>query len=386
MIWDKEIIQEKSAVFLGQLMIVLAVLSFLFGSAMLLSLFIFGSLITLADYFYLKFVGNGLILQNDRSTVRLNVHDIDEWKLSFVNKGLPIIKGTIRIGFTNKVEPTQHPFIDLSSKVEVSIPFKAWRNEQVDINIPVKAIKRGVSRIQSIEIKIPHLFGTGEVILQNNKMLGGKKLIFPERKSVKTTNKDYYFLQGTQYNQTSIYFDPLQPIGTREYQSGDPFQYIHWKASARTQQLQTKVFSAIGAKTWLMLMNVEGNNADLETNISHCAYLVDYAVKENIPFALAINVTTFGESMYYFLNEGEGRQHRQRAFDLLTYLSVASFTIPYKLMLKNIFQNGISYPYIIHIGKVDSFTHATLLSFSKKGSMVFSVKSFEDQGAMELWN
>lgn len=385
MIWEKEIIQEKNVLIIGQLMILFAILSFIFGSTTILFLFIFGCFMSLGNYFYLKLVGNNLILQSDRSTVRLNVEDTDEWKFTLVNKGLPILKGNLRISFTNKVQPVNHPFIDVRSIVEVNIPFKAWRNEQVDVIIPVKAVRRGVSRIHGIEVKIPHLFGTGLVILQNKKMLGVKKLVFPNRKTVHTSNKEYNFLQGSQHNQTSIFFDPLQPIGTKEYQKGDPFQYIHWKASARTQKLQTKVFSPIGARTWLLLLNVDGKKTDLETSISHCAYLIDYAVRENIPFALAINVTTFGKSLYYFLNEGEGRGHRQKAFDLLAHLSVASFTIPYHLMIKDICGKGISYPYVIHIGDIEPSGYASLIGFGKKGSLVFSVKSIENQGAMELW-
>ncbi|MGV3466450.1 MAG: DUF58 domain-containing protein [Heyndrickxia sp.] len=385
MIWEKDIIQEKNVLIITQLMILFALVSFFVGSTPILFLFIFGCFISLINYLYLKLVGNNLLLQNERSTVRLNVEDTDEWKFTFVNKGLPILKGNLRISFTNKVEPINHPFIDVRSIVEVNIPFKAWRNEQVDIAIPVKAMRRGVSRIHHLEVRIPHLFGTGLVILEHKKMLGAKKLVFPERKPVKTSKKEDYFLQGNQYIQTSIYLGPLQPIGTREYQSGDPFPYIHWKASARTQRLQTKVFAPIGAKTWLLLLNVDGMKADLETSISHCAYLIDYAVRENIPFALAINVTTFGKSLYYFLNEGEGRGHRQKAFDLLAHLSVASFTIPFHLMVKDVMQKGVSYPYVIHIGNIEPSSYASLIGFGKKGSRVFSVKSIAEQGAMELW-
>ncbi|MEK5393759.1 DUF58 domain-containing protein [Margalitia sp. FSL K6-0131] len=382
--WDKEIIQERNVLILERLSAFLALLSLFIGSNTIMFLFIFGFFAIMVNSLYLKLVGNKLTIQNSRSLVRLNVKDIDEWKFTFTNKGLPILNGNIRVSFTNKVEPIHHSFIDVRSIIDVNIPFKAWHNEQVDVVIPVKAMKRGVSKIDSIEIKIPHLFGTGCVILHSKKVVQAKKLVLPERKTVKTSNKEYKFLQGSQSLRTSIFFDPLTPIGTRDYQNGDPFQYIHWKASAKTQQLQTKVFSAIGAKTWLFLLNVNGNKENFETRISHCAYLIDYATKENIPFALAINVTTFGESSYYFLMEGEGRQQRLRAFDLLAHLSVASYAVPYHLMIKDILQKGIFYPYVIYFGEIDLSTHASLISFEEKGSMVFSVKSLADQGAMEL--
>lgn len=388
MIWEREFVQEKGVLLIGQFMIFFALLSFLFGTnPLLLFIYIFGYIISFTYYLYMRYVGKGLLLHNNKSLTRLKINDVDEWKFTFENKGLPILKGNVLLTFSNKVEPTIHPFNVVGSMVEVNIPFKAWHREKVEITVPIKAMKRGVSTIHQVEIKIPHLFGSGVVLLQNKIMLRSKKLVLPERKTVAIMNKEYNFLQGSQNIQSSIYFDPLQPIGTREYQSGDSFQFIHWKASARTGQLQTKVFTNIGAKTWLILLNVENRESQLnmENLISSCAYIIDYALKENIPFALAINVKTFGESLYYHLSEGEGLQQRRKAFDILAHLSVASFTIPFHLMIKNIIQKGIVYPYLIHIGEITHDIETALSPFSKKGSRIFSVRSSSNQGVMELW-
>ncbi len=39
-----------------------------------------------------------------------------------------------------------------------------------------------------------------------------------------------------------IFADATRPIGIRDYAPGDSFRYVHWKASARHQNLQVKVF------------------------------------------------------------------------------------------------------------------------------------------------
>jgi uncharacterized protein (DUF58 family) len=39
-----------------------------------------------------------------------------------------------------------------------------------------------------------------------------------------------------------IFQDPTRPIGLRDYRPRDSLKYIHWKASARRQELQVKVF------------------------------------------------------------------------------------------------------------------------------------------------
>ncbi|MDO8530823.1 MAG: DUF58 domain-containing protein [Dehalococcoidia bacterium] len=39
-----------------------------------------------------------------------------------------------------------------------------------------------------------------------------------------------------------LFQDPVRVVTTRDYAAGDPQRYIHWKASARTGRLQSKVF------------------------------------------------------------------------------------------------------------------------------------------------
>jgi uncharacterized protein (DUF58 family) len=39
-----------------------------------------------------------------------------------------------------------------------------------------------------------------------------------------------------------MFEDPVQVMTTRDYVSGDPLKHIHWKASARVQRLQSRVF------------------------------------------------------------------------------------------------------------------------------------------------
>lgn len=40
----------------------------------------------------------------------------------------------------------------------------------------------------------------------------------------------------------ALLLDPLRPVGVRDYHPEDPFRYLHWKATARAQQLQVRVF------------------------------------------------------------------------------------------------------------------------------------------------
>ena len=60
--------------------------------------------------------------------------------------------------------------------------------------------------------------------------------------------------------------DPTRILGVRDYQSGDPFNRIHWKASARTGQLQSKTYepSTIAGATLVIDFHHDSYHKDHE--------------------------------------------------------------------------------------------------------------------------
>lgn len=79
--------------------------------------------------------------------------------------------------------------------------------------------------------------------------------------------------------------DPIRLMGVREYQQGDSFRHIHWKATARRQDLQTKIFEPSASRLLLIFLDVdtvrnrlEGVDPDLgEYAISAAASIARWA-------------------------------------------------------------------------------------------------------------
>lgn len=51
--------------------------------------------------------------------------------------------------------------------------------------------------------------------------------------------------------------DPLRLAGARDYQPGDSVRFLHWKATAHRQSLQTKVFDPSASPHWIVLLNTQ---------------------------------------------------------------------------------------------------------------------------------
>ncbi len=94
--------------------------------------------------------------------------------------------------------------------------------------------------------------------------------------------------------------DPLRPLAVRDYAWGDSARHIHWKASARSQNLLTRVYEPVANLQLHIVLNQEthsrfweGVNKDaLEMAITVAASLAEHALEEGYQVGLAVNANT----------------------------------------------------------------------------------------------
>ena len=91
--------------------------------------------------------------------------------------------------------------------------------------------------------------------------------------------------------------DPLRTAGVREYRPEDPFKRVHWKATARTQQLQVRTYDPTTDHTVLFFLNIETwhhiyeglDTAQAEWAIIVAASLARWAATQGWSFGLHSN-------------------------------------------------------------------------------------------------
>lgn len=95
--------------------------------------------------------------------------------------------------------------------------------------------------------------------------------------------------------------DPSRIIGVRDYVYGDSLRRVHWKATARTMQLQSKVYEATTTYTLITFLNVAphfdahyGLQSELqELAICAAASVADWAFNEGYAVGLYANTLMF---------------------------------------------------------------------------------------------
>lgn len=117
-------------------------------------------------------------------------------------------------------------------------------------------------------------------------------------KPLSLTGQDLFGVPGA----SSPVHDPVYISGTREYQYSQPSRYIHWKASARHNQLQEKVFTPSWQQKILLAVDVHGfvkNRAfeDFERTLEVVASLATTMVQQGMGLGLLTNGRLEGKSL-----------------------------------------------------------------------------------------
>lgn len=329
---DFNAVKTKAVIGVLSISLFLAFIFLQFAAAAVIS---FALCIAFLQWQYAKHAGSRLRFSNRRNRKRVLNGGGSEWLLDFENKGMPVWGGTLKIWFQDAVMPESGELANYTGLVEMGVPFTIGFREKLTLRVPVTGSGRGLSRLKKMELNVPLLFGEGAAVIEYRPMILQELLVYPKIHTRPFTYAPSLQKPGHFNLNHSLFSDPFQPIGTRDYVPTDQFQHIHWKASARMQNFQTKIFTPVANESMLFMLDVAafyGTIHNLENRIEELASFVENCFKESVPFALAINIRSAGTMPYLFLPVGEGQMHRQRALELLALISKNHSTLPFRSM------------------------------------------------------
>jgi len=155
--------------------------------------------------------------------------------------------------------------------------------------------KRGIFSIGPARLDSGDLFG----IFEKRQELGGHEYltVFPSLVPFAKLGFSAEDPFGDRKSRQRIFEDPSQPMGVREYRPEDNFRRIHWPATARTGQLQVKVYQPTTGQVMMVCLNVstfarhwEGVYPQLlEYLIKVAATLVDEGIHQGYKVGLVAN-------------------------------------------------------------------------------------------------
>jgi uncharacterized protein (DUF58 family) len=144
-------------------------------------------------------------------------------------------------------------------------------------------------------------------------------------------------LFGTQRIRRRIITDPSRTIGVRDYRPEDSFRHIHWKATARQQALQTKIFEPTTEVQFGIFLNLdtfehywEGLDFELaEGAIITAASIAQHASDQQFAVGMYANGVVGGSDQALRVRPGRSLGQMQEILEGLAKLSpIASINFP----------------------------------------------------------
>ncbi|MCJ7626501.1 MAG: DUF58 domain-containing protein, partial [Anaerolineaceae bacterium] len=114
--------------------------------------------------------------------------------------------------------------------------------------------ERGVYPVGPVEFTSGDLFGLYEMRKDDKEL--EYLTVFPELLPMKSIGLETENPMGELRSRRRLFEDPNRPMGVREYRPEDEFRRIHWPATARTGQLQVKIYQPVQSKVIVICLNI----------------------------------------------------------------------------------------------------------------------------------
>jgi uncharacterized protein (DUF58 family) len=237
------------------------------------------------------------LFPDDEADLVLRVHNRKPLPLAWISITDPIHFGLIRPGedlsdhveFSGGVQLMESLGHALVNRTAVG-PFQT-----VQRTYRVKGHRRGVYTLGPVRIAAGDPFG----IFPREKDIGATQdiIVYPRVYHPEEIGLPFREAMGEVVAQHALVEDPTLLAGSREYRPGDPLHRMHWKATARTGQLQVRISDPTTTAQLMIVLNLntfqhvwQGVDLDrMEAAIDVAASIALWALEKDFAVGLRSN-------------------------------------------------------------------------------------------------
>ncbi|WP_018663914.1 DUF58 domain-containing protein [Heyndrickxia acidiproducens] len=193
--------------------------------------------------------------------------------------------------------------------------FPAFKNNLI-FSYQIPDVPRGEHVFERMTIKTGDLLG----LVEKEVTLAVKTeiLVYPAWQKVLHQTVESGYEQGAAASRLKIQSDHTTVAGIRNYQPGDPFTWIDWKATARMNEIQSKEFEIRQSNDLFLLMDRK-NSPNFELLVQFTASLIHAAIRSGGRIGLG----TLGQAAAFFPVQS-GETHRNVLFRYLAVVEPES--------------------------------------------------------------
>lgn len=210
------------------------------------------------SWLWARYSLDGVEYERSLSTDRVFAGDRVDLKVQVTNrKLLPLARLEIEDDVADRLRiidrdvlPSGIPGV---SRLRITTAMKWY--ERVSWNMEVECPARGYYSIGPVSLRSSDAFGFFQ---QRRQIEGEEKItVYPRIANLDDIAIPARHLFGELRIRRPIITDPARTIGVRDYRPEDSFRHVHWKATARAQRLQTKVFEPTTSVQYGIFLNLD---------------------------------------------------------------------------------------------------------------------------------
>ncbi|WP_233880325.1 DUF58 domain-containing protein [Virgibacillus halodenitrificans] len=332
---------------------------------------------------YSKRIGQGLELTNQKHTIRLFEGEEAELEIKFTNHFfIPYFNSQLTFASDENIRNNKNLFRKQLGKNQYKYSFSLGGKKEKKFIFSFHTVQRGVARLENIQVRFPHIFDFRLIYLKYCERYQTEIIVYPKLETVVGLKEISSSILGEQQSRFSPFEDMVLTRGTRDYISSDPFNKIHWKATARKQELQTKELEPVKNLSWSIIINIAKvsplgnlyNNEQLERFLSQAAYISRYLIQQGFPVEIYINSAVLNHRPYH-LPLGEGREHLKSILEFLARFENNGPLLSMNTIYRILDSQNSGSRLLILIGEAEENTNYYYEKWAKGQKQVFHVNN-----------
>lgn len=213
----------------------------------------------------------------------------------------------------------------------------------------IMPVMRGKYKLNTVSITSGDLVGLAKV--NRTIPLNGKLTVYPKPRAIPLEKIPYHSWQGDVSVKRYILPDPFVVAGTRQYEAGDTFKQINWKATARAGSLQVHQYDFTANRKLMVVLNIDdregmwrtvSNPSIIEDGIRYAAGITEEVIKQGMQAGFATNMRTDEQTDSLYIAPNSGENHWLSMLEAMAMLKLER-TESFSDLLDAIIATKVSY-------------------------------------------
>ena len=209
---------------------------------------VFFAVLLASSWAYLCFIGKGLSVDVDLQDGSATRGTSCALPVVLKNRSkLPVVDARLYLYVAN-------PYGLLEQDAPVTVLVDGMADAQIDAGVSLEHVGVYTAGVKSVVLCDPFKFLHKTVDCSHE----GSVVSTPFEAGIDSVELSRLIMHESYTPQRTVISDDVDYAGVRDYEFGDPMKSVHWKLSARTENLQTRLFETTVSSSTSIIMDFHG--------------------------------------------------------------------------------------------------------------------------------